>query len=69
MMSAAMEVGVDWYLYTSSVGVYGEAEVFKEDDVWKKFPSKMIGMVGGLKEWVRFKQKLMLFRMVNQMYP
>ena len=40
MMSAAMEVGVDWYLYTSSVGVYGEAEVFKEDDVWKKFPSK-----------------------------
>tara|TARA_B100000287_G_C20618408_1_gene774959 strand:+ start:686 stop:1645 length:960 start_codon:yes stop_codon:yes gene_type:complete len=40
MMAAAMESGVEWYLYTSSVGVYGEAEVFKEDDVWKKFPSK-----------------------------
>ena len=40
MMAAAMETGVEWYLYTSSVGVYGEAEVFKEDDVWKKFPSK-----------------------------
>ena len=40
MMAAAMENDVEWYLYTSSVGVYGEAEIFKEDDVWKKFPSK-----------------------------
>jgi len=40
MMAAAMKNDVNWYLYTSSVGVYGGAEIFKEDDVWKKFPSK-----------------------------
>jgi len=40
MMAAAMENDIEWYLYTSSVGVYGKAEIFKEDDVWKKFPSK-----------------------------
>jgi len=39
MMEAAMREGVQWYLYTSSVGVYHPAEVFKEDDVWKTFPS------------------------------
>ena len=31
---------IDWYLYTSSYGVYAEADVMKEDDVWKTFPSK-----------------------------
>ena len=40
MMGAAMESDVEWYLYTSTVGVYGEAEIFKEDNVWKTFPSK-----------------------------
>ena len=40
MMSAAMKSDVEWYLYTSTVGVYGEAEIFKEDNVWKSFPSK-----------------------------
>lgn len=39
MMEAAMKEGVEWYLYTSSVGVYQPAEVLKEDDVWKTFPS------------------------------
>jgi GDP-L-fucose synthase len=39
MMEAAMRCNVKWYLYTSSVGVYHPAEVFKEDDVWKTFPS------------------------------
>ena len=39
MMEAAMRCGVKWYLYTSSVGVYHPAEVFKEDDVWSTFPS------------------------------
>lgn len=29
-----------WILYTSSVGVYGPAEVFYEDDCWKQFPSE-----------------------------
>ncbi len=40
MMEAAMREGVEWYLYTSSVGVYHPAPVFKEDDVWKTFPSE-----------------------------
>lgn len=29
-----------WYLYTSSVGVYSPADIFKEDSVWKTFPSE-----------------------------
>jgi len=40
MMQAAFENDVEWYLYTSSVGVYHPAEVFKEDDVWMTMPSK-----------------------------
>jgi len=40
MMEAARRAGAEWYLYTSSVGVYQPAELFKEDDVWKTFPSK-----------------------------
>ncbi len=40
MMEAAKQCGAKGYLYTSSVGVYGPAEVFQEDDVWKKFPSE-----------------------------
>jgi GDP-L-fucose synthase len=39
MMEAAMQAGVKWYLYTSSVGVYHPAPLLKEDDVWKTFPS------------------------------
>lgn len=39
MMEAARRADVEWYLYTSSVGVYSPAEVFFEDDVWKTFPS------------------------------
>ncbi|MDO8436450.1 MAG: NAD-dependent epimerase/dehydratase family protein, partial [bacterium] len=40
MMEAARQSGVKRYLYTSSVGVYSPAEIFKEDDVWKTFPSE-----------------------------
>jgi GDP-L-fucose synthase len=40
MMEAAKDAGVEWYLYTSSVGVYEQAEVLTEDDVWKTFPSE-----------------------------
>ena len=40
MMEAARRQGVKWYLFTSSVGVYHPAEVFKEEDVWKTFPSE-----------------------------
>lgn len=40
MLEAAMKNNVNWYLYTSTVGVYHPAEVLKEDDVWKTQPSK-----------------------------
>ena len=39
MIEAAYNAGVEWFLYTSSVGVYYPAEVFVEDDVWKTTPS------------------------------
>ena len=39
MMEAARRSGVTHYLFTSSVGVYQPAEVFKEDEVWSTFPS------------------------------
>jgi len=40
MLEAAMQEGVEWYLYTSTVGVYQPAEVLREDDVWNTQPSK-----------------------------
>jgi|TARA_Y100000310_G_scaffold33468_1_gene31646 GDP-L-fucose synthase len=40
MVEAAYNADVEWFLYTSSVGVYHPAEVFVEDDVWKTFPSE-----------------------------
>lgn len=40
MVEAAYNAGVEWFLYTSSVGVYHPAEVFHEDSVWETFPSK-----------------------------
>ena len=40
MVEAAYNAGVEWFLYTSSVGVYHPSEVFEEDDVWKTFPSE-----------------------------
>ena len=39
MMEAARRAGVKNYLFTSSVGVYQPADVFKEDSVWSTFPS------------------------------
>ena len=39
MMEAAFRQNVKWYLYTSSVGVYSPAELMREEDVWKTFPS------------------------------
>ena len=39
MMEAAHQTGVQWYLFTSTVGVYAPAEIFHEEDVWKTFPS------------------------------
>tara|TARA_Y100001963_G_scaffold157262_1_gene252984 strand:+ start:855 stop:1772 length:918 start_codon:yes stop_codon:yes gene_type:complete len=40
MMEAARNADVEWYLYTSSVGVYEQSEILTEDDVWKTFPSE-----------------------------
>jgi len=40
VMEAARQAGVKRLLYTSTIGVYGPAEAFFEDDVWKKFPSE-----------------------------
>ncbi len=40
MIGAAMKEEVEWFLYTSTVGVYSQSEIFVEDDVWKGFPSK-----------------------------
>ena len=39
MMEAARRARVGWYLNTSSVGVYGPAEIFHEDDAWEDKPS------------------------------
>ena len=46
------------YLYTSSVGVYSPADLFKEDDVWKTFPSPNDRFAGWAKEWENYKLKL-----------
>ena len=40
MLEAAMLSNVEWYLYTSTVGVYEPAEVLFEDDVWNSQPSE-----------------------------
>lgn len=40
MMEASLKNKVRDYLFTSSVGVYAQREVLKEDDVWKTFPSE-----------------------------
>jgi len=39
MIEAAFKSNVEWFLYTSSVGVYSPAEIFQEDTVWSTFPS------------------------------
>ncbi len=49
MMEAARQANVDWYLYTSSVGVYAPADLFVEDDVWKTFPSQYDWFAGWAK--------------------
>jgi len=39
ILEAARQCEVKHVLYTSSYGVYAPAEIFREDDVWKTFPS------------------------------
>jgi len=38
MLEAARVSGVERYLYTSTIGVYPEAEVYKEEEMWKGLP-------------------------------
>ena len=49
MAESARLQGVDWYVYTSSVGVYSPADYFFEDDVWKTFPSQNDKYAGWVK--------------------
>ena len=49
-MAEAARIGaVEWYVYTSTIGVYQPAKVFKEDDVWKTFPSENDKYAGWVK--------------------
>lgn len=40
VMEAARKQKVSRFLYTSTIGVYAQASVFYEEDVWKTFPSE-----------------------------
>jgi GDP-L-fucose synthase len=40
MLEAAMWANVDWYLYTSTIGVYQPAPILTENDLWQTVPSK-----------------------------
>jgi len=40
MMEAARRCRVKRFLLTSSIGVYSPAKIFKEESVWRTFPSK-----------------------------
>ena len=40
MAEISFNSNIEWYLYTSSYGIYAPADIMKEDDVWKTFPSK-----------------------------
>ena len=39
LMEAARQCSVERFLFSSSIAVYAPAEVFREDDVWRRFPS------------------------------
>ena len=39
IIESVFKNNVEWFLYTSSIGVYSPAECFVEDDVWKTSPS------------------------------
>ena len=39
IIESVFKNNVEWFLYTSSIGVYSPAECFVEDNVWKTSPS------------------------------
>ncbi len=40
MIEYAYKSGAEWFLYTSSIGVYHPEEMFLEDNLWKALPSE-----------------------------
>ena len=57
MLEAAMLSNVEWYSYTSTVGVYEPAKFYLKMMYGILSLQKMIGMVDGLKEWENFSAK------------
>jgi len=39
MIAAMYATDIQWGMYTSTIGTYGQATVFKEDELWNKNPS------------------------------
>ena len=54
--------------FTSSVGVYQPAEIFHEESVWKTFPSENDKFAAGLREWVSYKLRPIVYNMVGTRY-
>ena len=50
MLAAMYASNMKWGVYTSTVGTYGQADVFREDELWEKNPLQMIGLRDGPKE-------------------
>jgi len=40
MLRAAHRLGVERYQYCSSIAVYPDAEIFREDEVWEKIANE-----------------------------
>lgn len=57
MLEAARRSKVDQFLITSSVGVYAQAEIFREDDVWSTFPSENDTFAGWAKRLCELQAK------------
>lgn len=49
LLEAARRRDVEGYLYTSSIGAYPPAEIFREDDIWNGSPSPHDRFAGGAK--------------------
>ena len=59
IIESAFNNNVEWFLYTSSIGVYSPAEYFIEDDVWDTSPSHNDWYGGWAKEWENLMLKLL----------
>lgn len=61
VLDAAQSAGVKRFLYTSSVGVYNQKGIMKEEDLWKTFPSRNDWYAG----WAKRIGELNLEALVN----